>query len=870
MSDGYLNFDTKINEQGFNEGISKLNNLAKSGVSVAGKALAGITAAVGASAAAMVKSSLDVVASMEQNIGGIETLFKDSADTVIENANRAYKSAGMSANDYMSTVTSFSASLLQSLGGDTKKAAEVADMAITDMSDNANKMGTSMELIQNAYQGFAKHNYTMLDNLKLGYGGTKTEMERLLADAQKLTGIKYDISNLSDVYNAIHVIQEQLGITGTTAAEAMTTIEGSANAAKAAWENFLAGTISAEDMVDTFGIAADNVITNLGQIIPRLGTTTLEVVGLIADKIGETIPAAQGMTDAIGSIVDKLQGMSTDELMNLGKIALTIAGAVPTLSLFSSGLGTVSTAVQGLNGITDGVLSGLGNLPKTFQNIKSSASSWAKSLGNLGSALTLPFQDLAPTVKDVSGKILDAMSNVWNGSPGSKLVSSIGDLVAKIGSGFGKIGPAISAKFPGITSKLSALSTNIGKFGSKVLGQFSTLGTKISTYGGIIGEAFTPILQKAASFAPAFLRCMNIAGGLGIVAVGLGLLYNQFGTEIDNILLMMQTKGPQVIGDFCSGITAALPNLIAQGTLVLNNLMIAITANIPAVISGGVSIITGLISGIASQMPMLIPTAIEMILTLVTSLLSNVGQIVDAGINLLEGLADGVLNAIPILVASAPTIIGNLANAIITNLPKILQAGIQIITKLASGLIQAVPSLISKIPSIISQIKNSFTSINWGSVGKNIIQGIASGVSAAAGALVEAAANAAEDALEWVKNKLGIHSPSRVFRDQVGKMMALGMGIGFEKNIPVKAMNKGLQTAVNSLKKDVVIATSARTNQSVGSIKNHPEFNLIGKTNWDEWERRQRRINKERDSRPIFLGTKRIDQPLPKGAVPQV
>ena len=164
MADGYLNFDTKINEKGFNEGISKLGSLAGKGLSVVNKSITGAVAAIGAGTTAIIKSSLDVVANMEQQVGGVETLFKDSADTVIKNANRAYKTAQISANDYMSTVTSFSASLLQGLGGDTAKAAEIADMALIDMADNANKMGTNMQDIQNAYQGFAKQNYTMLDN----------------------------------------------------------------------------------------------------------------------------------------------------------------------------------------------------------------------------------------------------------------------------------------------------------------------------------------------------------------------------------------------------------------------------------------------------------------------------------------------------------------------------------------------------------------------------------------------------------------------------------------------------------------------------------------------------------------------------------
>ena len=214
LADGYLNFDTKINEKGFNDGISKLGKLGKSGLSIVSKAMTGTIAAVGTGAAAIIKSSLGVVANMEQQVGGVETLFKDSANTVIANANKAYKTAGMSANNYMETVTSFSASLLQSLGGDTAKAASYADRAIVDMSDNANKMGTNMRDIQNAYQGFAKQNYTMLDNLKLGYGGTQEEMKRLISDASKMTdvqkelGVTVDASSLSfgNIVNAGKII----------------------------------------------------------------------------------------------------------------------------------------------------------------------------------------------------------------------------------------------------------------------------------------------------------------------------------------------------------------------------------------------------------------------------------------------------------------------------------------------------------------------------------------------------------------------------------------------------------------------------------------------------------------------------------------
>lgn len=242
-----------------------------------------------------VKSAVDSVASLEQNIGGVETLFKDSADTVIANAKQAYETAGLSANEYMQTVTSFSASLLQSLGGDTEKAAQYADMAIRDMSDNANKMGTDMQNIQNAYQGFAKQNYTMLDNLKLGYGGTKTEMERLVADAEKLsdtfTAQRDETGKLalsySDVVDAIHIVQENMGITGTTAKEASETIEGSMKAAKAAYDNFLNGSGSAEEFADAIITAATNIGTNVAEIAGRLVTEIPVLFRTLVDKVPE-------------------------------------------------------------------------------------------------------------------------------------------------------------------------------------------------------------------------------------------------------------------------------------------------------------------------------------------------------------------------------------------------------------------------------------------------------------------------------------------------------------------------------------------------------------------------------------------------------
>ena len=885
MADGYLNFDTKINESGFNEGINKLGSLGKSGLSVVSKAMTGAVAAVGAGATAIVKSSLGVVANMEQQVGGVETLFKDSAKTVIRNANNAFKTAQLSANDYMSTVTSFSASLLQGLGGDTAKAAEIADMAIIDMADNANKMGTNMQDIQNAYQGFAKQNYTMLDNLKLGYGGTQSEMIRLINDSGILNEKIEDLDNVTfdQMIQAIHKVQQNLGITGTSAKEASTTIEGSVNSAKAAWKNFEGGVITSQELVDTFGNATANVLKNLEQIIPRLGKTGLEVVSAIADKIGTSIPQTKGFADAIGGIADKLDNMDTKELINLGKTAAVLVGSAPAISLFGKGIGTCSDVLDGLGSISGGVIAKLGKMPSSLKSIGEKMKSGAKVFGNVKNAILLPFNDLSPKLAGVFQKSL----NVINTGPIGKVVSDFAEIPKDIISSFGKIGPGIAKTFPNATARLKSFGNSISGtfsmiingakgFGSLLGGAFAPVISKVSAFSGKfisylggIGKAFAPILLKVASFIPSFIGLLNFGIIAGVVVAGLGLVYSQFGTQIDQILTLVQTKGPEIITNFGAGITAALPGLISSGATLILRLMNAITANLPSLISVGASIMATLVSSLGAQLPQLIPAAVQMILTLVESLISNLPQLITSGLQLMEGLAQGIANAIPQVAAKAPVIIGKLASTIIMNLPKIIQTGVKIITQLAVGLVQGIPALLGKIPSMISQIKNSFTSVNWGSVGMNIISGIASGISSAVGSLISAATSAASSALDAIKSKLGIHSPSRVFRDQVGKMMALGMGIGFEKNIPVGSMNAGVQKAVQSLQRSVQLTTSVNPDKTVGGIKNNPIFKDQG-FDYDRFERIQRKIAKENGNKPVFLDTKRIDRPLPKGAVPQV
>ena len=309
----------------------------------------------------ILSDSLQAGAALQQSLGGIETLFKDSAATVIANAEKAYKTAGMSANDYMEQVTSFSASLLQSLGGDTEAAAAAADMALKDMADNANKMGTDMERITDAYQGFAKQNYTMLDNLKLGYGGTKTEMERLLADAQKISGVEYDISNLNDVYQAIHVIQGELGITGTTALEASSTFSGSMASMKAAFSDLMANLATGRDigpslaaLGETFFIFfQNNLVPMVGNIFSALPATLSSLFGMAIQGMNLMADNADSILQMGIDLVTGIGGAIISALPYLAEAALNIVTSLGTAILSTDWIQLGSDTINSLRGSLD-------------------------------------------------------------------------------------------------------------------------------------------------------------------------------------------------------------------------------------------------------------------------------------------------------------------------------------------------------------------------------------------------------------------------------------------------------------------------------------------------------------------------------------
>lgn len=479
---GKIKYTLTLDSSSFNKDLDEASGKAKSGGSKIAGALGAVgkAAAVGVAAAStavvgLAKASLDAYADYEQLTGGVETLFKGSADTVKQYADNAYKTAGLSANQYMETVTGFSASLLQSLGGDTAKAADVGDMAITDMADNANKMGTSIESIQYAYQGFAKQNYTMLDNLKLGYGGTREEMERLLSDAQKITGQKYDISNLNDVFQAIHVIQGELDITGTTSKEAATTISGSFNAMGAAWQNVLAKIGTGDDnevneaingLLESFG----NVANNLIKIMPNIIGGIKKLVEALAPQIPALLqellpPIIEGAIAILNALIEAMPvilnaliealPMIIDALMNLTGMIISHLPEIIGLIFMAIGL-LVGKVGEYLGPLMGGIMEWLagvaGAVGEWFGSFFNSIFEW---FGKVFNGIGEFFNNIIESVKKSLDNFIKGVKNVFK---------TIGNVFKSLWSG-------VISTVKGLWSGLVGFVTNIGvKIGNAVGG----------------------------------------------------------------------------------------------------------------------------------------------------------------------------------------------------------------------------------------------------------------------------------------------------------------------------------------------------------------------------------------------------------------
>lgn len=474
--------------------LSNLGSVAKT----TGKAMAiGLTVAAAATTA-LVSSAVKAFADYEQLTGGVDTLFKENAVIVDNYANYAYKTAGLSANQYMETITGFSASLLQSLGGDTAKAAEIGNMAVTDMSDNANKMGTSMESITMAYQGFAKQNYTMLDNLKLGYGGTKTEMERLLKDAEKLPsamGQKFDISNYSDVITAIHLVQGEVGITGTTAKEASETISGSLNSTKAAWQNMLVF-ISGESS-QTFSEAFDGLIESAGNLTRNLVPVIVDTLSGVVDLIATLAPMIIAQIPTLlGQILPPLITASTDLVVQLVNMIPTL---IPILVQAAGQLfmGIVKALPQILPPLMQGLISLFNEVVKFFT-----------APGNLTIMLSSVLV-LLMAIVDAIPTIIEALYNAFP-TIIEALISLLTDpdFIGKLVDASVKLFMALVMAIPQILGALfSAIGKLLDDLWKKVGNKISELGSNIGKgIGDAVGGAFKAVINSVLSFVEGFIN----------------------------------------------------------------------------------------------------------------------------------------------------------------------------------------------------------------------------------------------------------------------------------------------------------------------------------------------------------------------------
>lgn len=525
------------------ENVETLSDKLKNGLATAAK-IGG--AAVGAAAtgiAKLTKESIDGYAEYEQLVGGVETLFKDNANKVAIHANWAFQTVGLSANEYMETVTGFSAALLASLGNDTEAAAEKADVAVTDMADNANKMGSSMESIQNAYQGFAKQNYTMLDNLKLGYGGTKEEMERLLENATKLSGVEYDISSYADIVDAIHVIQGEMGISGrtaeeaaaiyertgrqvseqlgTTAKEADSTIQGSMASLKAAWENMVTGFISGEDWDP--GIMMENVIATLEtaakNVAPRISQALKGMSDFISSAAGTIIPMA------ITTITDNLPALMQAAVSLVSALVQGIIDNLPAIT--QAALNIIVFLVDGLTE----------NLPTLIDTIVQITITIAQML----------------TSPDFLTKLIDA-AILLIVTLAQGLIDAIPQLIAAIPLIIGNLISAIVAELPSI------------------------IAMGIDLLFALIDGIIQCIPELVAAIPTLIIAFIN------------GLVNN-----LDKIIL----AGPQIIISLITGLIGAIPELIASVPRVIMAIVDTIRNYDWASI--GKNIVEGLKNGIANM-----------------------------------------------------------------------------------------------------------------------------------------------------------------------------------------------------------------------------------------------------------------------------
>lgn len=786
-SDGTLKFDTSLDTGGLQSGMGKVASVAQQALGVFTGQM--MTRAVDA-LANLGKSALDSVGQLEQNVGGVETLFGDAADAVIASADRAYQTAGMSANDYMSTVTSFSASLLQSLGGNTEEAAKVADMAIIDMADNANKMGTSMDMIQNAYQGFAKQNYTMLDNLKLGYGGTKTEMERLLADAEKLTGVKYDINNLNDVYQAIHAVQEEMGITGTTAKEAASTLEGSMASAKAAWDNFMNGSGDADQLADAFATAADNIVKNLAEIIPRFAETLPALGGAIIAQIPGLVAAiVPAVLSAGQSVLKQLQDavLDFDFAGTADKVVQMITGFIE-----GDGLGSLlDTLVTIFTGIVNGISSMLPSLlPALIELISYVVTSLLDQLPaildcalelilglaqGILAALPVLIEALPEVISSIVEFLISAVPQIIDA--GIELLMALVDALPVI---IDALVDALPQIIKATVTALIAAAPQIAKAGIKLLGAL------IEAIPVIVVELAKAVPDIVAAIIDVLAELPSLIGEVfaeivtDLVEWGQQMLSNA-STAMSNMLSQVNSIIQELPGKIWTHLVNAVNKVIAWGQRMLSNASTAMSNMLSQV------------SSIIQELPGKIWT----------HLVNAVNKVVAWGQQMVSNASTAASNMLSKVSSTLRQLPGRVWDYLSQAAQKVVTWGTQLAQKGAAAATQLFNSIVNGLSSLPSKMAE---------IGSNIVSGIWNGISSGWNWLTNKVSNLANSLLDAAKDALGINSPSKEFANEVGRWIMPGVGKGLDKSMP--ATLKDMKAKAGEL----VSAMRAEMSASVGQL----------------------------------------------------
>lgn len=633
-----------------------------------------VAAATTATAAAVgiVKTAVEEFANYEQLVGGVDTLFKDSSSIVQGYAQEAFKTAQVSANNYMETVTGFSASLIQSLGGDTNKAAELANTAMIDMSDNMNKMGTNLESIQFAYQGFAKQNYTMLDNLKLGYGGTKKEMERLLADAEKLSGVHYEIGNFADMVSAIHVIQENLGIAGTSAKEADSTITGSVNSMKAAWKNLLVGMADGnqdvgklmDNFVGAFKTAASNLAPRIVQALKGAGNLIAQLAPVIADQlpalISDVLPSLiEATTTLIVGLIQALPTIFTTLINGIVKALPTLFEAiVKTLPALISAIGEFFSKPENI-----GILAA--SLGALFTG------SILKSLG--GNLLTTARSGFKSLFSKVITK--DTTSGLTNG-----LTSSVSGIGKSLSTSIKSLGPTISTAFKSIGDILTSVVDAVME---PLKAVFKGVGEALKAFFTALADP--AIAVGAAMFA---LAAASIAAAIFLIGTAIGAIMPVLTDLFNNIIMPMA----QFIADTVLGLIDAT----TQAVILLTN---------EALIPLGEFLVNSFNSTLETISGVIINLTQGALIPLIDTLSGAFTNVIKAAADLLTGVIGAALGGVKEIVKAVGEGFEHMGNAIKTALE-----GVQGVLSTFADLIK---SIASAAVAMVAMVTNH--SINYGS-----------------------------------------------------------------------------------------------------------------------------------------------------------